>query len=530
MLDLISAGKAKERLAAQGLQNKGEGTMQIQTDSESRALAGVYLSGVRLLNDSFAASSGKFNNRLTEKKDVPPALQKVLDQYDRMFGPQLRRESELLDSIRAKAGNTNIIDATVYADFETPHTIARIVLFEVYASDIIRNITDFGTMDNDRDQVPITRWRREAGPNSPSFRPSVLQRSNLKVSELSAMPRGKLITEFFGIDAVARKLQATMSDEFLTRARRRPDISGVAIATQNLIDDVRRAIMQDIFFEQIRAAAVHGGSTFDVLDTTDGIASSFQVIGTTAANAVTIAPNDPRSPVVVELGLTAGTRTAVPELGTVVTGGGPGNAFFYTINHALATISFVDSNGAAQVPAGAANTIRVTGTRADAEVRFDLTLPGATTQQQHMLALLFEIANQKAAHGSGGISSAGYYDPDMLLTSAVTAEYMKQAVAYEQQSRRAGFTGDAVIMEGNYGVSAGLTHWGSKNFVDDFCVIGDSSGVLFRQYEPLNLRGPIEGRDSSGQLNGSKEWYAYQEDSIATPLVEKFSLVTLYRS
>ena len=528
-LDLMNSGRAKERLDAIGFENKGDGAMRVSDAQEVSSVGASHLSGVKLLTDQFS-QSGKFRMAYPEAKDVPADLKAVMDKFDSYFAAELARETKRFDHLKDVDGKL-VADVTQHADFETPVLLSRIVLFEVYAADLIRQITDFGVMENDRDSVPITRWRREeAGSTVASFRPSVLQRSNIKTGELASIPRGKLSTEFFNIDAEARKLQAVMSDEFLTRARRRPDVTGVAIAVKNLVDDIRRSIMQDIFFEQIRAGAAHGGSTFDVSDIDgDGTETVFQVIGTTPANAVSIVPNDSRTPLVVYVGTTDSDRTVVPEFGTSTVGGGPGNSFFYVVGHALSTVSFVDSTGAALPPASGTDNIRVTGTQADAEVRFDLTLP-SITQEQHMNSLLFEVANQRAAMSSGGISNVGYYDADMVLASVVTSELMKQAAAYQTDGRRNGYAADAFIPEGNYGRTAGLAHWGSKSMVDDFIVIGDSNGVLFRQYEPTNLRGPIEARDSSGNLVGGKEWYAYQEDSIATPLIEKFAIITLYRS
>jgi len=533
-LKLINSGRAQERLQAVGFTPKGDGAMRVEDINEVHSLGSEKLSGVKLLTDSMVDTK-KFKQRYEEAKKVPRDLQQLLDRYDARFAVDLAREKRLLDEVRdaapKDAQGQPILDQSQAADFDTPATIARIILFEVYAADIIREVTDFGMMDNHRDEVPITRWRRQEGSSLVgSFRPSVLQRSNIKTGELQAIPQGKLTTEFFPIDSVARKLQATMSDEFLTRAKRRPDISGVAIAVDNLVKDVRRAIMQDIFFEHIRSGLAHGGTTFDVEANGTGSLTVFQVIGTTAANAVSIVPNDPLTPLVVEVGTTSGNRTAVPEFGTSTVGGGTGNAFFYVVTHALSLISFVDVTGAALAPASGTDNVHFTGTQADAETRFDLTLPSGLTQEQHMQNLQFEIANKRASLSSGGISTVGFYDADMLLASVVTSELLKQAKLYGNQDTRKGFSADAVITEGNYGISAGLGHWGSKVFPDDFIIVGDSNGVLFRQYEPMNLRGPIEARDSSGNLISGKEWYSYQEDSLATPLIEKFAALTLFRS
>ena len=532
-LRLVSLGQSKERLDSMGLNtNRGEGTQMISNVTDVHSLGAPHLSGVKLLADSFAAS-GHFRMAHPETQKMPPALQKLVKRFDDHFAPELRREKAQLDSLQAhlKESGRSLTDATVGADIDMPHTISRLILQEAYAADIIRAISDFGTMDNFRDQVPITRWRQESGAALvPTFKPSVFQRASVKVGELGAIPRGRLQTEFFPIDAVARKMGATMSDEFLTRAKRRPDISGQAMAVNNLIEDVKRCIQQDIYYEHIRAALFNGSAAFDVLATGNAVLTTFQVVGTTPANAVSIVPNDPRSPLIVEVGSTSGNRAAVPEFGTTTVGGGFGGTFFYVINHSLSLISFVDANGAALAPAASANNIRFRGFQASGEVRFNMNLPVGVSQEQHMLSLLFAVANQRARNSSGGISADGFYDSDILLTSVVNAEFLKQASAYKALDKRTGYSGDAPLTDGSYGVTAGLNHWGSKVFMDDFMVVADSKAVLFRQYEPLNLRGPIEGRSSTGQLNGSKEWYTYQEDSIATPIPQKCAVITLYRA
>jgi len=85
------------------------------------------------------------------------------------------------------------------------------------------------------------------------------------------------------------------------------------------------------------------------------------------------------------------------------------------------------------------------------------------------------------------------------------------------------------VFEGNAGVTAGLPHWTSKSFPDSFVLAGDTKGLVFRQYEPLNLKGPYQPRDGNGALLGGEEYYTYQEDSMIVPIWDKFSVVTLAR-
>ena len=524
---LVKAGQATERLAGMGLeQPQGVGAMRITDVQDVHALGGSHLEGVKLLTDSLV-HTGHFQMAYPEKAKIPPKLQKILDRYDERFAAKLAQEKRFLMDKKEAMGGKALFDASTAADFDTPATISRLVLFETYAADIIREIVDFGTMDNDRDAVPITRWRRDDG--AATFRPSVLQRFQAKAAELSPIKSGKLVTEFFNIDAESRKLAAVLSLEFITRSKRRTDITGTAMALQNLVKDIQRSILMDVFYEWIRAAAFHGAAQFTA--TKDGTgASTYRMLGTNDADTTTIVPNDPRSPLTVKLGTTSSNRTEVPEYGSTTQGGGPSNAYFYTIEHSTSKITFVDANGAALATGSGTGLIEVTGYKASKEKRFDLTLPGSTEQEQHMNRLLFAVSDQRASLSSGGISTEGYYDATSVLASVVTSELMKQAKAYQADGRRNAYQADLGVNEGNYGYTAGLAHWGSKIFPDDFIVIGHRDGVVFRVYEPTHLRGPIEARNSSGQIIGGEEYYAYQEDAMDTPLVQKFSLVTLYRS
>lgn len=542
VVNLVGQSITEERLKTMGLDDTGAGVSKmsttVMTDKVNSALGAPHLKGVQALTDSFLATGMLQTKYATAKKEeIPYKLQAIMARFDKQFERELSLETAKLQSMVDSASKgENLMDAAAAADFTVPYVLSRIILFEAYASDLIQELTDTGLMEGPRDTVPITRWRRE--PNSVNtMKPSVSQRASLKVPELGAIPRGKLVTDFYNIDAVKRSLGATMSDEFMSRAKRRPDITGMAMAINNLIDDVRRGIQQDIFFEMIRAALMNGSSTFSTAINTNGSSSVWQVTGTgaplttlDAAVAVSIVPDDPaHSPLVVKLGTTSGNMTVVPLFGTQTAGGGTGSLYFYTVDYAAATISLVDSAGVAQVPNSGTANMLVTGRKADGEVRFNLNNDSGETTEKHMQRLLFAVQNQRAKNSSGGISSIGFYDANIVVASVVTSELMKQADAYSAFYSRKGFSADAMIKEGNYGITAGLAHWGSKVFSDQFVVVGDNKGVLFKTFEPLNLRGPHPGHDANGQLNGSLEWYTYQEDCIATPIFEKFCAITLYR-
>ena len=137
-IQLVKAGQASERLAGMGHNGKGVSNMSVQVLGDNHAFGGSHLEGAKLLTDSLEAT-GQFSLAHKEKKSVPPKLQKVLDRYDELNAGQLSQERKYLLDMKERLGKgKDLLDATTEADFNTPATIGRIVLFEVYAADIIR--------------------------------------------------------------------------------------------------------------------------------------------------------------------------------------------------------------------------------------------------------------------------------------------------------------------------------------------------------------------------------------------------------
>lgn len=545
-LDMMNVGRVAERLIQRGYKepsgNPGRAAQEpavTDTKTIDDKTGGPrieledkgFLQGVAFLQDK-ARETGSFhpmlnmrNQRTIEgNKDVHPGLKKVMDAWDKKNGHKLQAE---LDGM-LKAGGGRLNDAALHADFETPITLTRLVLFEAYADDIILGITKFGTMENDRDSIPITRWRRESD-NSKTYQPSVRNRAELRVPEMTAMPKAKLITEFFNIEASARKLQATMSDEFITRAKRRPDITGVAMSAQNLVADMRRSLQQDIFWEMIRAALSNGAVTFSSTQTGNSILTVFQVTSATnqAGDPITIDLEDAQSIVPGSLSVEINSIT-VPEYGTQTTGGGPGAAYFFIADFAAGTVAFVNAAGVAFAPGAFA--VDVTGRKASgstAGTRFDMTAPTspAVTQPDWMDRLLFSIQNLSAA-----MSENTGFSPDLLLANRTNSTFMTQARTYEKQAARRAYAGDGPIIDGNFGRTADLSHFASRVFPSNFALIALQEATSYRVFEPLSLQGPEQARDTNGNLIGGKEWFASQEDSVAVPLSEKLGIITLYQS
>lgn len=533
-LKMVNMGRAKEKLVQLGYKPKATEGQDPAVDENAITDAKIeggkdFLHGVAFLADK-CRESGHFNalydhktgKTISEQKEVHPALRKIIDRFDKLHSADLRKEQDMM--LKAGGGKA-LTDQSVHADFETPYTIARMVLFEAYADDIVPGITDMGTMDNDRDKVPITRWRRESN-NEKTFSPSVQARSEIMVGELQAIPSGKLTTEWYPIEAEARKLRSVMSDEFITRAKRRPDITGIAMALNNLVQDVRRCIQQDVFYEIIRGACLTAATAFASTNTGNASLTQFQVttsdtvtdpIGIDAEKAVTVIPGS--ETVDIE-------GNIIPRYGSQSTGGHTGAAYFYVIDYALALVTVVDSNGdPLAVPN--AEELHVAGLQVGGinGTRFDLTDPSGVAHEDHMNQFLYSIQNLQAQ-----LPSNYGYEPNMVLTDRITGTLAQQAKAYQADGRRRAFRGDGKIVDGNFGVTADLRHFASKVWPGSFVVIGDSMATLWRVYEPMILQGPEQTRDGNGQLTGGKEWYSYQEDSLDVPIAEKLSVITVYNS
>jgi hypothetical protein len=546
-VDQLHKIAARVQQASQGYQPQGRGITDSGNGANPSGSVGAgaeghvfdsvrHLDGARLLFDTLVARGG-WTPSQRKRDDVHPSVRKIIDQYVKLHGRELFEESAKLGAIRGSNGLISdqlmLDDASMKADFNTPATLSLLILAEVYALPLFRELTQMGTMVSQVDQVPIKRWRGDG--NAKTFKPTIAQRYKVR-GERVPIPKGRLFVDFVTLTALGRKLGTSMTLEFLTRAKRHPDITGLGLAISALTENMQRILQQDVFDEMYWAAAMHGSETIDVLKSGDGAEDTFQIVGTTIADAVTLVPNKGvgqagrNSELIVEVGTTSGNRTAVPEYGTTDVGGGPGGTFFYIVNHAASTISFVDADGAALAPANSPDNIRVRGRKASAEKRFDLKLPNNVTQEQHMLSLLFEVSNLRAKLSSGGITDVGYYDADFLLASVTNTEFMKQASSYAMLNARNAYRADGEVREGNYGVTAGLGHWGSKVHADDRMIIGNRMGTLFYQYEPMSLHGPVEAVNSSGELIGEQEYYTYGEDAIDTPIEAKFALITPYRS
>ncbi len=489
---LVKQGAAEERLKQEGYKAEG-----VQVMDEIKVVPNE-LNGVKVLTDSLVGT-GQFRSQhgvKVEKIVMPedPVLRNLLKVFDQRWGAHLAQEGKF------------ILDATTTVDFQTPVTISRIILTEVYANFIVPQITDFGSMDNDRDTIPITKWIRETG-SARTYKPTKLQIANLKPGELQPMSRGKLVTSWYPIDAVARKLETVLSEEFITRAKRKPNITGVAQALTNLVDDIRRALQQEVFLNMLGAAMEYNAITLNFSDTGDGSASLYTV---TSGGSISMGTDLAVLVNSEACGLYGYDSTTENSQG-----------LYYIPNFAYGTVQFVNASGVPTAPTST-HTISVVGKEVVNEVRFDLNDLGTQEWDAFMSKLLFKVEDQIAAH-----SQDRGYEPNMVLSSLTSGNWLQQAKAYTPLNKRKGYDQVQPIKEGNYGITAGLPHWASKVFPNEFILITDDKATIFRQYEPLHLQGPVEARDADGRLIAGKEYYAYQEDALTTPIQDKLSLVTV---
>jgi len=493
LVKVMNLGVVQERKRNEGIGGKGTAAMDISIGPE-------HLKGVEYLVDQISG----YGYLSSKKEDVlvgknrSEVVKRILKIYDTIHGASLMAEREKIVALA---------DATqTPADFQVPYTISRIVLAEVYADVFVENLTLFGPMENKRDQVPITRYRREGGLGSTqkTYNPSKRRIADLKQGEFQPMAKGKLITEWFNIDATSSKLSAAFSDEFATLSKRTPNITGVGQGISNLILDLKRSLQKMVFNNMRDTALSHGSLPFTFNGAGDGTMTSFQVV----SNA-SISSGEPFS-------VTVG-GAAIGEYEMSTTGD-----MFYVLDGPHATITFVDINGSVVVVPNA-TPIVVNGNKATNETRFDLTAcPAGTKWEEYLNGLLFAVTNKNALQ-----RQQRGYKPEFLLASEVTSNYMTQARAYEAMAQRKAFQTPTAVGEGNYGFTGGLPHFGSDVFDDAYILLSQKDATIFRIFEPLVLKGPYPVRDTTGQLAGGDEYYIYQEDSLSSPINEKMSLVTV---
>jgi len=493
LMKVMNLGVVQERKRTEGIGGKGTPTMDISIGPE-------HLKGVEYLVDQISG----YGYLHSKKEDVlvgknrSEVVKRILKIYDTIHGTALMAEREKIVALA---------DATqTPADFQVPYTISRIVLAEVYADVFVESLTLFGPMEHKRDQVPITLYRRENGLASTqkTYNPSKRRIADIKQGEFQPMATGKLITQWFDIDATSSKLSAVFSDEFATLSKRTPNITGVGQGISNLILDLKRSLQKMVFNNMRDTALSYGSLPFTFNGAGDGTTTSFQIV----AHA-SISTGEAFS---VNVG-----GVVIGEYEMVSTGD-----MFYVLDGPHATITFVDINGSVVVIPNA-TPIVVNGNKATNETRFDLTAcPAGTKWEEYLNGLLFAVTNKNALQ-----RQQRGYKPEFLLASEVTSNYMTQARAYEAMAQRKAFQTPTAVGEGNYGFTGGLPHFGSDVFDDAYILLSQKDATIFRIFEPLVLKGPYPVRDTTGQLAGGDEYYIYQEDSLSSPINEKMSLVTV---
>jgi len=492
MSRMLNLGAAQERMKQEGLTSKGITDMQI-------TIVPDHLKGVAVIADQILGTGyvqGTKENILTGK-ERKPTLRQFLKIYDTIHGASLAAEAAKIVALQDAS--------TTPADFQIPYTISRIVLEEVYSDYLIESLTDYGPMENKRDSVPITVYRREGGLETTrkTYKPSKARISELKTGEFGKMAKGKLTTAWHDIDATATKLQASFSDEFATLSKRHSNITGVSRGIANLIADLKRSLQQMVFNNMRNSALAYNSTAFSFSGVGNGVLTSF-----TVSSGASISLGEALSVKV--------DGVDINEYEVSSTG-----SMFYVVDGPNGKILFVDESGDPKAPVDT-KTVVVTGKKSTNEVRFSLGAGGAVAWEKYMNQLLFKVQNQVASH-----RQTRGYKPDFILTSEVTSNYLTQAEAYTPLAARAGFDAGSVKGEGNYGRTANLPHFGSDVWDDAYILISQRDATIFRIFEPLSLKGPYPVRDGDGSLLGGDEYYIYQEDALKTPLLEKMSLVTV---
>lgn len=478
----------------------------------------------------------------TKRAASLPIVDAMLKRYDEN---SLKRIDQQTGKMWDLNGDAKVMNdaATAAADLVLPRTVlGRVILGEVFAMNILPAVTRQVMMDDPSQQIPIvSQWGRStdvAGSAAfqRTYRPDIWHRAALQVGELGAINRGRTKTTFVNLDVVDRKLATALSVELLSRARRNSNLYSIAMTIQALVDDIRRAFLEEVFFAQILATSLGLGAvafTFDNIDESkqlcDGTVDTFQVIGGPVsgldpANAASIVPDDV---LVVEEGID-GSEIAVPEYLSSSTGGGEGAAFWYTVDHANATITFVDATGASNPPPNAKSVLITAGNKSGLEQRFSMDA-GAVKDSVYFEKLVNLIGNVRALAERGDNTALNGYDMNTLLSDNTSMESLTHAESWTAENRRAAVSADAQISEGNFGRIKRLAAWGSKAFSTQWMIIMASDAVIHGTYTPMELRGPFPTRNSSAVLTGGDEFYAWGEDGLVTPIASKIAPpITLY--
>lgn len=116
-----------------------------------------------------------------------------------------------------------------------------------------------------------------------------------------------------------------------------------------------------------------------------------------------------------------------------------------------------------------------------------------------------------------------FYEPTYILCSQTNADVLSNWDGFT----RLGFPNAVLNAAGFAGGVKGLPIFASTEFPDTKIVVGNNQLVMYRVYQPLQVRGPYQTYHTDGKLIAADQYYTEQFDATESPIAEKGSYVTI---
>lgn len=446
------------------------------------------------------------NKKINCVDKVDPFVDNVLSLFDNQYGHKLAQEHRVL------SGEGNM------SDTELPYAFRREVIRESL---------------HDMQILSLVATRTDPGAQATTQVPYEERKSRTAVNDGIVFERGAIpnagVTQKMDLAYVnAMKIAFNISDELMHFTRVSNinwDAWGRHIATCSRI--LRELVVRRLANEMLRISDSYAASTVAAESIAAQLDGSTSVIKTAAFPVVRphqtydLAGNpvgDASNPITVVI-----TGTNIEQFNGT---GKQANGTYWTLTNAnLGYITLVDETGALVTPSSANATVSYSASTNVS--KFDLDLPTDVTLEKHLNGLLRKVGARKAL-----MKDDRFEAPDFLLMSNTLNDTCTNAEEFVSSLKRNGQDTNAMgDLEAIKALPAMSTNAPGIDLGDERILMGQRGTTTYTVAKAFALSEMIEGRDpTTGELNGTKEAYGQEFNSIHTPkpLADRYTSILVY--
>ena len=455
------------------------GTPHISTpDSTVKKLSQIYQDNLRRSGASLV---------LAEK--TTPFVEKVLSEFDRVYGPQLAAEHKILASGETGTANTQLPYGVI-------REVIREALHDLNVLQLVQTLTDFSTAQTTN--IPY-EMRQMGGVLNDGL-----------VFEGQPIPFAGIEQRMDMAYVNQMKLALSVTNEVIhfTRASA---INWDALS-RNIETNAR--IMRELVARRIINEIQRVSDSFNALVVEDESVTASGTGVFKTANWPVVRPYQavnllgdligaPEHPLVV--------KSASTEIGAF-DGSGKQSAgtYFRIVDLNQGVFQFVDQTGA---PKGGVATPTISYSYATNVIKFDLDVPAGSTLEKHLNGLLRAVGSRKAM-----MSGQRYENPNFALMSPVLNDQITNAEQFISSLKR---DGSDTTVEGDLGKVKNIAVFGTNaphtDMGDGRIILGVRGTTSYTIAKPFATGELIEATDAQGRPLGKKVANGEEYNAIHTP-------------